>query len=101
MAGEVVKACLDVLEQGGASGSFCGECWGSTMTGKCFFIAETMVRVMLSFLRGSLGAPLGEKSFAGIFLADMGKDVRGMRKSLCGIKRACWGKGWGAGCGRK
>ncbi|WP_375686640.1 hypothetical protein [Bartonella sp. AC331YNZD] len=73
LAGEVVKACLDVLEQGGASGCFCGECWGSTMTGKCFFIAETMVRVMLSFLRGSLGAPLGEKSFAGIFLANMEK----------------------------
>ncbi|WP_375703561.1 hypothetical protein [Bartonella sp. AD13SXNS] len=31
-------------------GCFCGECWGSTMTGKCFFIAGTMVRVMLSFL---------------------------------------------------
>ncbi|WP_375703562.1 hypothetical protein [Bartonella sp. AD13SXNS] len=40
------------------------------MTGKCFFIAETMVRVMLSFLGG--------KSFAGIFLADMEKG--GMKK---------------------
>ncbi|WP_375610858.1 MULTISPECIES: hypothetical protein [unclassified Bartonella] len=58
--GEVVKACLDVLGQRGASGCFCGECWGSTMMGKCFFIAETMVRVMLSFLRGRALRGLGD-----------------------------------------
>ncbi len=38
---------------------------------------------------------LGGESFAGIFLADMGKGCRGMRKSLCGVKWACWGKDWG------
>ncbi|WP_375670919.1 hypothetical protein [Bartonella sp. CL434QHHD] len=44
---------------------------------KCFFIAVTMVCIMLSFLEGKLRGSLGG-SFAGVFLADMGKG--GMKK---------------------
>ncbi len=80
LTGEVVKACLDVLGQKrGDFGSFCGACWGSAaMKGlECFFIAVTMVCVMLSFLEGKLRGSLGG-SFAGVFLDDMGKG--GMKK---------------------
>ncbi len=52
-----------------------------------------MVLVVLLFIK--------KESFEGrFFLADMGKGCRGMRKSLCGVKWACWGKDWGAGCGK-
>ncbi|WP_375615913.1 hypothetical protein [Bartonella sp. AP58NXGY] len=60
---------------------------------KCFFIGEEMVLVVLLFIK--------KESFEGRFLADMGKGCRGMRKSLCGVKWAYWGKDWGAGCGKK
>lgn len=58
---------------------------------KCFLHGETMGAVVLSFMEENVGGAVLWRAF----FADMKKGERGMRKRLCGVKWAYWGKGGG------